>query len=52
MAQLIAFLLHTQRPQVRFLAYPSFFQEKIVNVVEVNRRRCLMKKGQWGENDD
>ena len=40
-------------PQVQFSLYlKKFSEEKIVNVTEVNQRRCLEQGGQWLENVD
>ena len=58
MAQLIAFSLHTQRPQVRFLAYLSFFLRNPSSILAsgklvlqkklwLTRRRCDLQPSWW-----
>ena len=49
-AQWIAFSLRTQRPRIRFLAFPRFFQIpnfqtsglKFLDVVEIYRQQCML----------
>ena len=37
---------------VQIRAFPKKFRWKMINVAEVNRRRCLEESGQWLENVD
>ena len=45
-------MLLVQQPQARIPAFPKFIRRKIINVAEVNQRRCLEESGQWLENVD
>ena len=48
----VVYLFLTQRPLVRFPAFQNFFQSKMINVTEVNKRRRLAESWQWLENVD
>ena len=52
-AQWLAYLILDPAAPGYIPSNPNFFsKEKIVNVAEVNQRRCLEETGQWLENVD